>query len=142
MIFSSSITNSKVLFLVGLPGSGKTHYIESHFEELRDYTVLDDTSHSFNKESLVGTIQNHPLIVIADPFLCRGIFREAAKRLFANFEQTWIFFENSPEICFANVAYRNDGRHVSESFIKSLSREYEIPTDAFVVAVVSGEASA
>ena len=49
----------------------------------------------------------------------------------SNYDIEWIFFENNPEKCLANVHRRDDGRKV-EGLIRQLTKEYTIPIGATV----------
>ena len=129
----------KVSFLVGLPGSGKTHYLEAHASEYTGYLKLDDPSVFQNRASMLEVIALYSKIVVADPLLCRKVVREVAMEMFKDFEQTWIFFENSPIPCMTNICYRMDSREISPNFIRSLSRGYEIPEGSTVLPVFRRE---
>lgn len=118
----------KLTFIVGLPGSGKSFLgkqLEGHF--------IDDASlHGIQivKDAVRNRIS--PLIV-ADVFLCRDTERIHAIMTLSgsNYDIEWIFFENNPEKCLANVHRRDDGRKV-EGLIRQLTKEYTIPIGATV----------
>lgn len=123
----------KITFIVGLPGSGKTH-LGNQLLDLQGGVFLDDIS-TLNqiKESMGQDI------IISDVFLCRKKERDKATRMInkiakeAGFQYDieWVFFENNPEQCLKNVEYREkqgDKRRVTD-FINAMSLEYTIPTD-------------
>lgn len=45
----------------------------------------------------------------------------------------WIFWENNPEDAWINIKKRNDGRIISQSFLKQLSSQYNPPHIDFKV---------
>ena len=115
----------KIIFLCGLPGSGKTTY----GNELAKYNArfIDDISLIGRFNQLEEAIEFLvPTIIIADVFLCRAEEREKAvktiNRLCAKYktkykteckteyEVEWIFFENNPEKCLKNG--RRAGRSI------------------------------
>lgn len=125
---------AKLTILVGTPGAGKTFFGNS----FKDAFFLDDLNDKTKLESALKT-KNH--IIIADVFLCREKDRAACaewlKGRCDNVE--WIFFENAPEKCRANVIrrmLRGDARKVF-NLIEDLSKVYIIPENAKVVKVYS-----
>lgn len=120
-----------ITLLVGLPGSGKSHYIAN---SSTPYThIIDDPrSKSELPEKLEGDM------IIADCHLCREKTRETLNNIIAEMypdaSTHYVFFENNPKQCLKNVAYRNDGR-VVEPTINNYSRVYNIPEGSEVVAV-------
>ncbi len=124
--------SSKVVFIVGLPGSGKSYLTETYAAK-PFHGIFDDISIGgkeryarFEKDLKAGT---HTLVV-SDIFLCDPKLREkAVKKILAVAPNTvfeWIFFENSPVKCRKNVIHRNDGRAV-EASIARLTKCYTIP---------------
>ena len=115
--------SKKVIFLVGLPGSGKTHYAGG----FPGYTLLDDPSVFVTHESLLKFMADHGDLIISDPMLCREWTQVSAKAIFSRYAQRWIYWENDLEACLNNIHKRNDDRHISLDFMKALSRQYFIP---------------
>lgn len=115
------------MFLVGLPGSGKTYFGKRIETFNNNVKFIDDVSMK-GLDSLKNIIE--PFVIIADVFLCREEERAVAikviKTLFPDCFIEWVFFENNPQKCQNNVKHRNDGRKV-ESLIEELSKEYVIP---------------
>lgn len=131
----------KIVMIVGLPGSGKTHL----GDKMR-IPFFDDFS-LIGKEDFLKAIGNFniPKIAVADVFLCREKDRIAAekwlKETFPDVELEWIFFENSPEKCYKNVERRikeGDGRKV-QGLIKILSECYSIPDGVETIKVYENE---
>jgi hypothetical protein len=116
----------KIIVITGLPGSGKTSYLESHSEEFRDFLICDDYYKSapgrfvqFNGSVYYPDIRNALLnggnVVIADMVFCEDEFREEMqqevakliKELGIDAEIDYKYFENNPEACIANILHRN-----------------------------------
>ena len=126
----------KIIFLVGLPGSGKT-YLGKQLES--DSNIfIDDISKCGLKLLQDALTNNYKSIIIADCFLCKRSERILALNFLQNNyysgEIEWIFFENNPEKCFRNVDKRADGRAV-KGLIKHLSGQYIIPHDSKIVEI-------
>lgn len=123
----------KFIFLVGLPGSGKS-YMGRQMGDL----FLDDICRTCGTQRLKESFTSETVIV-ADPSLCRKVNRHFAEEMVRKYhpecQVEWIFFENAPEKCWANVQDRNDGRIITKHTVNSLSRVYTIPEDANVVEV-------
>ena len=116
----------KVILIVGLPGSGKTHLARKLVQN-QGLKLFDDID---SLDQLFCALKNQESCIITDPNLCDPSIRaKALKILKENFEELtleWIFFKNDPESCRKNVAFRNDGRDV-EATIKRFSKVYEVP---------------
>ena len=125
----------KIVFLVGLPGSGKT-FLGNELSQ-SDGQFIDDISLPGQFDQLEKAIDFLvPKVFIADVFLCREVERTKAvstiKRLGIKYkaecEIEWLFFETAPEKCIKNVEKRADGRAVT-GLIQTLTKEYTIPKE-------------
>lgn len=141
----------KITMLVGLPGSGKTTLGDQMVGDdpnaetvtadpntifLDDITVIGGIDEL--KEAIAFGWEN---IIVSDVFLCRPIDRDNAVRWLEKnaegYEVEWIYFENAPDKCRANVRRRNAGgdpRKVGE-LINELTKFYVIPKGATVRTV-------
>lgn len=126
----------KITFLVGLPGSGKTHYGNLLAED-PNVVYIDDISVREDPMREIQLAMGVEHILISDVFLCREEERKKAIRVVRriaalerfDYEVDWVFFENNPEQCLKNVAYRDkqgDHRAVN-GLIRELTKEYKIP---------------
>lgn len=108
----------EIHLIIGLPGSGKTHFSETlgvHLvDDISDLGQLPDAD--------VGSF------AITDPYFCQETTLQSAKaeleRRYPHHRLRLHFFENDPEKCLLNVAHRNDGRRV-EGLIELLAQAYE-----------------
>jgi hypothetical protein len=107
------------IFLVGLPGSGKT-FLGNKLSKKLNIPFFDDASMNWTLSQLKEIKGD---FILADVYLCREKDREAIKSLG---KCRWIFFENNPEKCMKNVEYRADGRAVM-GMIRTMSKIYTIP---------------
>jgi predicted kinase len=125
----------KIVFLCGLPGSGKSFFGDEIFSYHRhreeSAIFLDDMGVEHSLQDLVEAVRvGYQNIIIADVHLCREEDRKhALKRMIElapGYALEWIYFENDPIKCLKNVEYRDDGRKVKEA-IRELSKRYVIP---------------
>ena len=121
------MTNPKVTFIIGLPGSGKTTYLDKAFYNKIDFFPFDDwmgwdvwindepPKNEFNEDprynALIERLSNKEHIVLLSirfcdhDFLCKSEYYLQSK--FPNIEIKRIYFENNPENSIANVKYRD-----------------------------------
>jgi hypothetical protein len=93
---------------VGLPGSGKTHYLmENYSEHLPDVT---HPSFRYGKSGLpevVAELFSGRDVVAEDSYYCCKNHRNSLKDWLMPYIKDllieWKFFENKPEICFCNI---------------------------------------
>jgi len=134
---------SNILFIVGLPGSGKST-LSKKINKDNDgkYLIIDDPK---NFELDIQPHLDRDLI-ITDPQLCfeknRKKAEERIKSISKEAKVDWIYFENDPESCLINAEVRNRANQISfkpvknvKTFIENFSKYYTIPTDATVVEV-------
>jgi len=120
-----------VICMVGLPGSGKTHY--ANLSSADDVLIIDD----IKDQKELPDPDVYRLIIITDPSWCKSSVREAANAALASkysVNINWAFFDNDPESCIKNVEYRNDGRKVI-NLINELTKIYTIPEGCLSVPV-------
>ena len=121
----------KVVFVVGLPGSGKTTFLNTVIAD--DAFIIDDIE-SVNQTPEDSDCIN--IIFISDVHFCNSLILEYAietlRFKYDPFEYDIIYFENDPEKCLKNVKHRNDGRKV-EYTIRELSRIYSPPKTAMKI---------
>jgi predicted kinase len=127
----------KFVFLVGLPGSGKT-FIGKQIEEQSGGLFLDDICWTCGKDRLKELFTSQ-MVIVADPSLCRSENRFFAEKMVKEYhtgcEVEWIFFENDPEKCWNNIQQRSDGRKVSKYSLSNMSKRYKIPENVSCVQV-------
>lgn len=103
---------NRVTFLIGLPGSGKTWYINNVLKSKGYDLIIDDPKDS--KEIDRGIAEGLRML-ISDPWLCDLDIRRRAVAKFR--DNHWgvdaIFFENDQSKCKKNIRRRNDGRLVN-----------------------------
>src|SRR5688500_9530678 len=125
----------KIVILVGLPGSGKTYLGAKMVQEDEVNRIYLDDISIIGLDKLKDAIDLYSweYIIFSDVFMCRERDRIGAEKWLkenaAKYELEWIFFENAPDKCFANVKRRNasgDHRKVEE-LIKDLTKRYKIP---------------
>lgn len=126
----------QITCVVGLPGSGKTHYVRNHMH-VTDWLV-DDPLHLYmlpDPEGLAPQLVS--TLWICDPYFCIQDVRHKAELILCDHYAvcpSWVFFENDPEACMRNVTHRDDGRKV-RGLIHALKSRYQIPTGATVLPV-------
>ena len=134
----------KITILVGLPGSGKTTLGDQLVKE--NGTFLDDFSTNYGLEYLVELVEKKTEnIVVSDVYLCREISRKNFGLWLEinapGYKLEWVFFENDPEKCGANVRYRmakGDTRKVL-GLLSQLSRIYKVPSGCKVITIYKTE---
>ena len=126
------MNSKKVIFYVGLPGSGKTYHAKKAAKKLKGF-LIDDINSSFQMKT---ALEDHDTIIITSPKLCHKADREFGikiiKEISEDIEIEWIYFENDPEKCLRNIAFRNDGRLV-ENYIQYLTKIYRPPENALKI---------
>lgn len=118
---------TSITLIVGLPGSGKSH-LAAQMAQVEPCFVIDDIreiSQLPDKKQL-----GSKRLVITDVNFCdHHILSNAIRKLEQTYQDTSIdvvYFENNPEKCRSNVAYRDDGRNV-EGTISRFEKIYQPP---------------
>jgi len=116
-----------IKLIVGLPGSGKTHYLNSldgnwiKIDDIMDKGILPEKCDK---------------LAIVDPWFCMELSRKQAESFLKNkypgCKIETVFFKNEPKKCIENVTRRNDGREVI-GFIENFHNSYYPPSDAIPV---------
>jgi hypothetical protein len=115
-----------IFLIIGLPGSGKTHYANT---VLRHLPLVDDISY-IKQLPLTGDF------VLTDVNFCDHKVLEMAesllKKKYPDASIHRIYFENDPDKARANVDRRNDGRRVNGT-INRFAPIYRPPSDAIKI---------
>jgi hypothetical protein len=131
---------SKLVWIVGLPGSGKTYYAERH--PIKGAKFFDDPSaNAASLDELKRHIQAGGNAVITDVYSVSTTVRALAEsklRAWGVTEIEWMYFENDPEACIRNIGRRRDGRLVSESYVREAAKHYAIPEGVEILPVFQG----
>lgn len=117
----------EVILLVGMPGSGKTHYGNELVKET-GYLFLDDLK---DKELFVAALKARKSVVVADPWLCLPDILDSALKISRVHTEAIqvIYWKNDLQQCLRNVETRNDGRKV-DVMLKHLAKTYSPPESA------------
>ena len=119
----------RITLIVGLPGSGKTHFAKTLIKE-RGGILVDDP----RELDELPVAADH--LVITDPYFCfEEICLAACEILYKKYGEPvidFIFFENDPEQALQNATGRD--RAVT-SFIQQCSDAYKIPEGVVAIPV-------
>ena len=136
---------AKVIFIAGLPGSGKSTFVKQNYSKNK-YEVYDDYKnkamnncskfeYSQHYKKLIHNLNSGQDCVVADIDFCRAESRDEANRFIKEFSPAavsqWIFFENNPEACnrLLNYLHETTGKNIADK-LKMLNRYkalYKIP---------------
>ena len=114
-----------VIFIVGLPGSGKTTLAKKEYVP-KGYKLLDDPKTMFD---ILNAMSCSKLVVV-DPNLVFESNRKQAELMFSGWNMDWIFYQNDPEQAQKNLCNRNDGRNINlEIYTKAYgdTQQYAFP---------------
>jgi hypothetical protein len=141
---------AKLVIVVGMPGSGKSHYIREQQPQFPGICVHDYMSNSHGHSprftdsrlypNLVRALRDGKDCLIADIEYCdtwrRVEVEEVITRDVPGLEIEWRFFENDPAKCEANAERRARSNLAEEKRkIRDLSRKYQIPPEAIILPV-------
>ena len=150
----------RLTMICGLPGSGKSHWIEQHEKEfarvIPDFfkNALFNCSDGGRKfwrgrsyPELIVDLRSGRQCCIADVILCRAEARDSAEKVLREavpgIEITWLAFENKPELCERNVKYDHErkGRNLEHRLqtIRELAPAYSIPDNAAALPIGTPE---
>ena len=126
----------KIIFVVGLPASGKTHHLNLINSE--STLIADDFISKEIVESMYHSLctSNYNTLILSDSFFCKeSIINNCIKFLKEDLHFTGdiqlIYFENNKEQCLLN-AQRRSNKKVDE-FIRYLSGIYNPPKECLKV---------
>ena len=142
---------ASVIFVVGLPGSGKTEFIRSmahpktEFDDYKAGAFNDDSAFTSARRylELITTLREGRECVISDIDFCRSEARAEAecilRREVPGLHLQWICFENDPAQCVRNARARAEStRRNLEAELDNIRRyasQYVIPPHAQIFRV-------
>lgn len=130
----------QLIFLVGLPGSGKTTYAKDVFVP-EGFELFDDIGISNQGiQALFDHLLEGKKAVVTDIYSLTTedrlrILRQLYSAVEPDLNLRWIFFENNADACIKNISKRKDDRLISEDFVRYLAKIYTIPYNAEVLLV-------
>ncbi len=148
----------KILLIIGLPGSGKSTYIEQHQNVFNDFVICDDyhksalqKSRAFKDSVYYADVRNALIlgksVVMADIAWCKSErldmvisgLRGLLKELKINPLLEFLYFENNPEVCKRNAIHRGRKERIDREleFIDEISKQYRIPNDIVPIKIVN-----
>lgn len=149
--------SGKLTLIAGLPGSGKSTWIEANAPSTQFFIADDFMAHSYGNISkfaysrwyfpLVFALRAGRDAIIADIAFCDSGRRCEAERIMVdavhNLKYQWVFFANDPDACRQNVLAdeKIKGRKAESrlSEIKARSQRYQIPAEATVETVFKSD---
>lgn len=128
----------KIIIIVGLPGSGKTHLAKRLSQEIPSI-VVDDLINPQKIWDAIDVAEQKGInqIILSDPYFCLPNIQKDLTEIFKNYNLEWIYFENNLAKCQKNVKYReslDDNRNVDIT-LKYLSKQYLIPISAKIIEI-------
>lgn len=140
---------ARVIFVAGLPGSGKTPYLESLrvdgwrvFDDFQADAKLNSPAfrNSRNYDDLLSALRSGQRCVVADMRFCIAAYRGQAEALLRrevpDAQVELQFFANDPQQCEANIrgnAERHPGRRLEK--LNEYASAYTIPVGSAAMHV-------
>lgn len=139
----------KIIYIIGLPGSGKTTLGNKLIKNKSSTFFLDDPSVSHKTQKPENFLKSIPrdtkTVILADPHLVVSTQEDLTalnKIVYPDCAVEFIYFENNPEACLANIQRRNkkDFRIISTGYMAFLSKTYanNLPENAKTIPVYKG----
>jgi hypothetical protein len=131
-----------IVFVVGLPGSGKSSYLE---QLQKSGFITINNPDDFDRDILPVLNEQTQVIAIADYNLCFPSYREKMvvkiRSIVADVVFRWIYFENDPIQCLSNLRASSSriGDDTRENFVWQVSQGYSIPANVEAKPVSKSE---
>jgi uridine kinase len=123
----------KIIVIIGLAASGKSHYAKELNKSFCG-VIVDDNLIDNNKDIIINLIEDGRDFIYTDAMLCNPTvfnlfktFIDSVKDEQGIEEIEYIYFENDPEQCLINAASPTRQYKKVENFIRQISKEYIIP---------------
>lgn len=146
-----------LIVVVGLPGSGKTTYMQSLQVSNPAYVLFDDyQGKAYNSDPdprlsehfghLVSVLKQGQTAVVSDVRYCdsgeRNAFLGAILNAAPNVALSFTYFQNNPDLCKANIQARGREDRVRDELVlvDELTRLYAVPSIE-VLPVYTGQGS-
>jgi hypothetical protein len=141
--------SAEVILIAGLPGSGKTMYMEVLRPE--GWSIFDDfKANAYNDSSIFWNSRNYKALLmalregqkclVADIDFCKATSRHEAeatlRQQIPDLTLSWLFFENDFHACQANI-WRRASRSIEDNLraLHEYRALYQIPIGAHVIPV-------
>lgn len=118
--------NSKVIIIIGLPGSGKSTFALN----MTSHIIFDDFITTYYNGKVSHALSSDDKICLIDPRLCiPSIWTRYITKIEKYVDRSnihLILFENNMEACLNNIKKRNDRIYNMENTIKEYHKCYDI----------------